>query len=131
MLEQTYAVIMAGGKGERFWPLSTAARPKQFLTLIGGKPLLQLAVERLAGLIPPARVLVITRADLVAATIEAAPELPRENVIGEPFGRDTAAACALAWALVKARTPSGVIYIGRPHHGGRVRQRDRGPVRER
>lgn len=111
MMEHAYAVIMAGGKGQRFWPLSKSGRPKQVLSLFGNKPLMAMAVERLDGLIPPARVLVITGADLVEATCRAAPSLPRENVIGEPFGRDTAAACALACAIVKARDPQGVFCI--------------------
>ena len=111
MSEKAYAVIMAGGKGERFWPLSTSKRPKQVLSLVGGKPLMQLAIERLEGLIPPERVIVITNADIVEVTCEAAPELPKENVIGEPFGRDTAAAVALASAIVKARDPEAVFCI--------------------
>ena len=98
-----YAVIMAGGRGERFWPLSRISRPKQFLDIFGGTPLLGIAVERLQGLIPPERILIITSADLVEASRAAAPTLPAENVIGEPFGRDTAAACALGTALVAAR----------------------------
>ncbi|MFZ4395597.1 MAG: mannose-1-phosphate guanylyltransferase [Kiritimatiellia bacterium] len=106
-----YAVIMAGGRGERFWPLSTAARPKQFLTLFGGKTLLAQAVDRLAGLIPPERILVITSRDLVDATRAAASNLPAANIIGEPVGRDTAAACALACALVTQRDPQGVVCI--------------------
>lgn len=111
MLEHAYAVIMAGGKGERFWPLSTAAHPKQFISIFGGTPLLGQAVDRLEGLIPPERVIVITSANLCAATREAAPRLPKANVIGEPFGRDTAAACALAEALVRQRDPEGVFCI--------------------
>ncbi|MEI8243798.1 MAG: sugar phosphate nucleotidyltransferase [bacterium] len=110
-LNHAYAVIMAGGRGERFWPLSTAARPKQFLTLFGGKALLTQAVDRLAGLIPPERILVITSRDLVPATRDAAWNLPAENIIGEPLGRDTAAACALACALVTRRDPQGVVCI--------------------
>lgn len=110
-MDNYYAVIMAGGKGERFWPLSTSKRPKQVLSLVGGKPLMQLAVDRLEGMIPPERVIVITSAALVDAMCEAAPMLPRENVIGEPFGRDTAAAVALASAVVKARAPDGVFCI--------------------
>ncbi len=98
-----YAVIMAGGRGERFWPLSRIARPKQFLDIFGGTPLLGIAVERLQGLVPPERILIITSVDLVEASRAAAPALPPENVIGEPFGRDTAAACALGTALVAAR----------------------------
>ena len=111
MLDKAYAVIMAGGRGERFWPLSTLKRPKQVLRLVGDKTLMETAVERLDGLIPPERVMVITSADLVEATCGAAPGLPRENVIGEPFGRDTAAVCALGSALVKARDPEAAFCI--------------------
>lgn len=111
MLDKAYAVILAGGKGERFWPLSTSKRPKQVLSLVGDKPLLAMAVDYLKGLIPPERILVITRADLAAVTRRAAPALPRANIIGEPFGRDTAAACALGCALVRARAPDGALCI--------------------
>jgi mannose-1-phosphate guanylyltransferase len=111
MKDNRYAVIMAGGRGERFWPLSTIKRPKQVLSLVGGRPMLAQAVERLAGFIPPERVIVITNASLVDVSREAAPELPAENIIGEPFGRDTAAACALAAAIVKARCPNGSFCI--------------------
>jgi mannose-1-phosphate guanylyltransferase len=111
MLDKTYAVIMAGGKGERFWPMSTSKHPKQVLSLVSDKPLLSLAVEQLKGLIPPERVLIITNADLVEVTRKTIPTLPPENVIGEPFGRDTAAACALASALVEARKPGSAFCI--------------------
>lgn len=110
-MDNFYAVIMAGGKGERFWPMSTSKRPKQVLSLVGGKPLMQIAVDRLEGIIPPERVIVITSSDLVNVMCDAAPALPRENVIGEPFGRDTAAAVALASAVVKSRDPKGVFCI--------------------
>ncbi|MDA0991032.1 MAG: sugar phosphate nucleotidyltransferase [Verrucomicrobia bacterium] len=115
-MNQLYAVIMAGGRGERFWPLSTSKTPKQVLSLIGDQSLLAMAVERLHGLIPPERVFIITSADLVAVTAKAAPQLPRENIIGEPFGRDTAAACALASTLVKARDPEGTFCIVTADH---------------
>lgn len=111
MNDHAYAVIMAGGRGERFWPLSTAARPKQFLTLFGGRTLLEQAVTRLDGLVPPQRILVITSRDLVEASRAAAPALPAANVVGEPVGRDTAAACALACALVARRDPHGIVCI--------------------
>jgi len=111
MNDNRFAVIMAGGKGERFWPLSTSKRPKQVLSLIGGRPMLAQAVDRLKGFIPPERVIVITNASLVDVSREAAPELPPENIIGEPFGRDTAAACALAAAIVKARCSNGSFCI--------------------
>lgn len=106
-----YAVIMAGGKGERFWPLSTSKHPKQLLALVGDKPLIAQAVDRLEGLVPPENVFVVTNADLVDATREAAPLLPPENIVGEPIGRDTAAAVACGGALVKAVDENGVFAV--------------------
>ncbi|MDF7797898.1 sugar phosphate nucleotidyltransferase [Pontiellaceae bacterium B1224] len=106
-----YAVIMAGGKGERFWPLSTSKHPKQLLALVGDKPLIAQAVDRLNGLVPPENVFVVTNADLIEATREAAPLLPPGNVIGEPIGRDTAAAVACGGALVKAKDENGVFAV--------------------
>jgi mannose-1-phosphate guanylyltransferase len=106
-----YAVIMAGGKGERFWPLSTSKHPKQLLALVGDKALIAQAVERLDGLISPENVFVVTNADLVEATRNAAPMLPPENIVGEPIGRDTAAAVACGGALVGARDPKAVFAV--------------------
>ncbi len=112
-----FAVIMAGGRGERFWPASRFSRPKQFVSLFGGKPLLATAVERLRGLVPPERILVVTSADLAALSRETLPELPPENVLGEPFGRDTAAACALgtAWAAWKGGDSATVAVLTADH----------------
>ena len=106
-----YAVIMAGGKGERFWPLSTSTHPKQLLALVGEETLIAQAVNRLDGLIPAENVFVVTNADLIEATQQAAPMLPPENIVGEPIGRDTAAAVACGGALVAARDPEGVFAI--------------------
>lgn len=106
-----YAVIMAGGKGERFWPLSTSKHPKQLLALVGDSPLIAQAVDRLNGLIPPENVFVVTNADLVEATRQAAPMLPPENIVGEPIGRDTAAAVACGGALVAAKDPNAVFAV--------------------
>lgn len=110
-MAERYAVIMAGGKGERFWPLSTSKHPKQLLALVGDKPLIAQAVDRLDGLIPPEHVFVVTNADLVDATKESAPMLPPENIVGEPIGRDTAAAVACGGALVAAKDPNGVFAV--------------------
>ena len=111
MNNHAYAVILAGGSGERFWPLSTKSRPKQFVSIFGGKPLIRHAVDRLEGLVPPERVLVVTSANLAEASAAACNNIPRENVVGEPCRRDTAAACALACGLVAARDPEGVAAI--------------------
>ena len=89
------AVILAGGSGERFWPLSTPERPKQFLDVFGGGSLIRQAFERLRGLAAPEDVFVVTSAALAAATRRELPELPRGNVVGEPMRRDTGAAVAL------------------------------------
>jgi len=111
MTHEPYAVIMAGGRGERFWPLSTSRRPKQLLDLVGDKALIAQAVERVADFIAPDRVFVITNGDLVEATADALPDLPRENIVGEPMGRDTAAAVALGCSLVKARNEQATFAI--------------------
>ena len=110
-MKHAFAVILAGGSGERFWPLSTIARPKQFISLFGGRPLLSLAVERLEGLIPSERIFIITADRLVESTIAAAWHVPRANIIGEPCKRDTAPAIAVACGLVRQRDPDGVACI--------------------
>lgn len=96
-----YAVILSGGSGERFWPLSTPERPKQFLSVFGGKSLIRQAVERLEGLVGAERILVITAESLVKATLKELPELPRSNIVAEPCRRDTAAAVATACGMVE------------------------------
>ena len=96
-------VIMAGGAGTRFWPLSTEARPKQFLNLFGERTLIQISHDRVAGLVPPERVLVLTNERFVPLVREQLPDLPGRNVIGEPMRRDTAAAVALAALLCRER----------------------------
>lgn len=111
-----FAVILAGGKGERFWPLSTHAKPKQMHSLVGGKPLIVEAVARLKGLVPPDRTYVITSDALVPAVRRMLPGLPGRNVVGEPCGRDTAAAVALGAALVSARDPAGVFCVVTADH---------------
>ena len=111
MSETSYAVILAGGRGERFWPLSTASKPKQLLELVGGEPLLGQAVNRLEGLIPPGNIFIITNLDLVDACREAAPMVPDDQVIGEPVGRDTAPAVALGAALVQTRDPNAAFCV--------------------
>lgn len=111
MRANAYAVIMAGGKGERFWPLSTSCRPKQLLSLVGNSPLVTQAVDRMKGLIPPQRIFVITSSALAAVTRKAVPSLPPANIVGEPVPRDTAAVCALGCALVKARDASAALCI--------------------
>ena len=91
-----WAVILAGGVGSRFWPLSTPERPKQLLPLVTEQPLLRDTVDRLLPLAGPAHTLILTNASLTAPIARLLPELPRENIIAEPKPSGTAA--ALVWA---------------------------------
>ena len=106
-----YIVIMAGGKGERFWPVSREATPKQLITLLGGRSFLQQAVDRVRTLVPVENILIITNAVQAAAVRSQLPDIPAENIVGEPVGRDTCAAVALGAALVGARDEAGVIAV--------------------
>ena len=90
-----WAVVLAGGVGSRFWPMSTPDRPKQLLPLATTEPMLADALARLAPIVPLERTLVLTNASLVDAIAKLAPALPRENIIAEPKPAGTAA--ALAW----------------------------------
>jgi mannose-1-phosphate guanylyltransferase len=103
--------IMAGGSGTRFWPMSREERPKQFLNLTGSRTMLQVTRDRLEGLVPPERILVLTNARFADLAREQLPELPSENVIGEPMARDTSGAVALAAALVEKKWPGAVLAI--------------------
>ncbi|MGQ0715121.1 MAG: mannose-1-phosphate guanylyltransferase [Gemmatimonadaceae bacterium] len=94
-----WAVILAGGVGSRFWPLSTPQRPKQLLPLVDDAPLLVNTLRRLAPAVPPERTLVITNAALADSVRAIAPALPPNNVIGEPRAAGTAP--ALAWAALE------------------------------
>ena len=91
----TWAVILAGGAGTRFWPLSTAERPKQLLPLAGDRPLLAQAVRRLGGLVPPDRILILTGPFLVERVTALVPEVPAAQVLAEPRAASTAP--ALVW----------------------------------
>jgi len=94
---------MAGGSGTRFWPLSTAQRPKQFLKLFGDRTMLQHTFDRLTGIVEPDRILILTGERYVPLVFQQLPEVPQENVIAEPMARDTAAAVALATAICMER----------------------------
>ena len=102
------AVILAGGSGERFWPLSTPERPKQFLRVFGGESLIRQALARLDGLVSPEDAFVVTTKSLVAATRKELPEVPKGNIVGEPMRRDTGAAVALGVGLAIGSSRVGV-----------------------
>jgi mannose-1-phosphate guanylyltransferase len=98
-------VILAGGVGSRFWPVSTANRPKQLLPLASHQPLLRDAIDRMAPLSAPSKTLILTNASLVDAIHALAPEIPPANLIAEPRPAGTAA--ALTWAAAQIENSSG------------------------
>jgi mannose-1-phosphate guanylyltransferase len=111
MTNSLYALILAGGSGERFWPLSRRARPKQLLKLVSDKTLLEETVERLEGLVPRAQILILTNIEQEAAVRELLPDLPPENIVAEPAKRDTAAAVALAAGWIAARDHQATVLV--------------------
>jgi len=111
-----HPVILAGGRGERFWPLSRRNRPKQLLPLLSDHSMLSDTVDRLAGLARPRDMFVITASDLVGAVREAAPQIPHHHVVGEPVGRNTAPAIALAaWWLRDAGDDAVAVVLPSDH----------------
>ena len=106
-----WAVVLAGGVGSRFWPISTPERPKQLLPLATSEPLLADALARLAPIVPVERTLVLTNAGLVDAIAALAPTLPRENLIAEPKPAGTAAALAWGAHLIAQRGSRDDVMI--------------------
>lgn len=116
MNDHFYALIMAGGGGTRLWPLSRREHPKQTLTLVGERSLFQLAVDRLRSFLPPERILVVTAAEQVSPLAEQVPELPAENFIVEPMGRNTAPCIGLAALHLQHRDPQAVMAVVTADH---------------
>lgn len=110
-MAQKFIVIIAGGKGERFWPQSRARRPKHLLPIVGDKPMLTQTLDRVRGIASPKNTYIITSAAQADAVREVCRGIPKENVIVEPMGRDTAAAVGLAAAVIGARDPNGVFAV--------------------
>ncbi len=106
-----YALILAGGSGQRFWPLSRDRLPKQLLRLFGDKTLLEMTVQRLEGLVPKQNILVLTNQQQEQAVRDLLPDLPAENILAEPEKRDTAPAIALGVGWVVARDPGATMLV--------------------
>ncbi|HYJ32804.1 MAG TPA: sugar phosphate nucleotidyltransferase [Candidatus Binatia bacterium] len=111
-----HPVILAGGRGERFWPLSRRARPKQLLPLLSERSMLADTLARLRGAALPRDTFVITARDLAGAVRDAVPEIPHHHVVGEPVGKNTAPAVALAaWWLRDAGEDAVVAVLPSDH----------------
>lgn len=109
--DDRFVIIMAGGRGERFWPLSREKSPKQLLKLLGERSLLQQAVDNVLPVVPVRNVLVITNQVQEPEVRKQLPKIPKANLIAEPCGRDTCAAVTLGAALVGARSTTGVMAV--------------------
>jgi len=106
-----FAVIMAGGVGKRFWPKSRRATPKQLLNIAGENSMLRMTVDRLKTLAPADHILIITNTDQEAGIRQEIPELPTDNILIEPEGKNTAPCIGLAAVIVQNRDPDAVMGV--------------------
>lgn len=111
-----YALIIAGGSGTRLWPMSRSSQPKQLLPFIKGRSLLQIARDRLEGLVPAANAYICAGQSHKQAIMENLASLSEEQYIGEPTGRDTLNAVGLAAAVIARRDPQAVIAVFTADH---------------
>ena len=112
-----HLVIMAGGVGSRFWPMSTQERPKQFIDVLGtGKTLLQLTVERFGTLVQPENIWVVTNEKYADIVAEQLPDMPRENILCEPCRRNTAPCIAYVSWRIKSNNPKANIVVTPSDH---------------
>ena len=110
-MSERFVVIMAGGRGERFWPQSRLRTPKHLLPIVGDQPMLTQTVDRVLGVVPKENIFVITTQAQLEGVRAACPGLPLANIVAEPMGRDTAAATGLAMLLVKQRNPQAAFAM--------------------
>lgn len=117
MNENNYLVILAGGAGSRFWPISSEELPKQFLDILGcGRTLIQLTLERFNGLIPKENVWVVTAEKYRKIVMEQLPEIPSGNILCEPCRRNTAPCiCYVSWKIKKLNTKANIVVSPSDH----------------
>jgi mannose-1-phosphate guanylyltransferase len=111
MAKPLFVLILAGGSGERFWPLSRKSKPKQLLSLFSKETLLEATLRRLDGLVPPKQILILTNADQESSVRALCPSLPQENIIAEPAKRDTAAAIALGAGRIALQSADATMIV--------------------
>jgi mannose-1-phosphate guanylyltransferase len=110
-MPNVYAVIMAGGVGSRFWPRSTEKTPKQLLEIVNSGTLIQNTVERISSLIEPSKILIVTNKLQKPAVAKQLPQVPAENIIVEPIGRNTAPCIGLAALFIRRMDPDAVMVV--------------------
>jgi mannose-1-phosphate guanylyltransferase len=116
-MQSTYLVVMAGGIGSRFWPFSRTQHPKQFHDVLGvGRSMLQLTVDRFRGICPPENVFVVTNRDYVDLVHQHLPDLPLDQILGEPIGRNTAPCIAYASYRIAQRDKQATIIVSPADH---------------
>lgn len=116
-MENYYAMLMAGGGGTRLWPMSRQDKPKQLLPLVEEESMFKVSVNRLAPLFTPDRIYVVTSRKYVDALRRDAPEIPEENFVIEPYGKDNGPAAGLGIITIYKRDPSATIaYLTTDHH---------------
>lgn len=109
--ESVYAVIMAGGVGSRLWPRSRESSPKQLLHVMGDGTMIQNTVARLQPIVPPERIFIVTNEKQIEGFKQQVPSIPEENLIAEPFGRNTAPCVGLAAASILKRDPEAMMIV--------------------
>jgi mannose-1-phosphate guanylyltransferase len=109
-----FVVLMAGGTGTRFWPRSRKSYPKQLLNIIGSRSMLQLTYDRIKNLTSPDKILIITNEDQKPKIEEQLPEIPTDNIIPEPFGRNTAPCIGLAATIIKKVQDQNEVMVVLP-----------------
>ncbi len=113
----TYVAIMAGGIGSRFWPLSRVDYPKQFLDILGtGKTLIQQTMDRFSKLVPVENIFVVTANEYIGITKEQLPQLPAENILGEPFRKNTAPCIAYISFKLQQKDPEASLIVAPADH---------------
>ncbi len=110
-MEHFYAMIMAGGGGTRLWPMSRNHMPKQLLPLVEDQSMFKISVERLAPLFTPDRIYIVTGSQYVDMMRADTPEIPRQNFIVEPYGKDSGPAAALGITVIQQRDPQPTVAI--------------------
>src|SRR5579864_6901239 len=110
-MEHVYGLILAGGRGTRFWPKSRRATAKQVLRLFGDRSLIQQTVDRLRPVLPPERIWILTNEHLRAEIVDQLPEVPKRQILAEPAARNTAPAIGLAAHILQSIDPNAVMGV--------------------